>query len=102
MQDLFIRIEATSYDAWLRVHPELAERRRRHGIADVAVYRDVEAPAAALFHARAEDVERAMEWFRPDTLREAGVRATVSRRWNFRAQPFDPAAPESYAASSKS
>ena len=95
MQDLFVRIEATSYDAWLRVHHELVEHRRRHGIEDVAVYRETHTPGSALFHARAEDVERAMEWFRSDTLREAGVRATVTGRSYYLAQPFDPLAPKS-------
>lgn len=92
MPDLFIRIEAQDYDAWLQVHNELAPERRRYGIEDGPIYRALDTPNAALFHARTDDLSRAMEWFRSDVLKKASPRATVTRRTYHVAEPYDPAA----------
>ena len=90
MHDLFVRIEAENYDAWRRVHDELAPHRREYGIEDGPLYRGIEEPTTAIFHARVEDVERAMEWFRSDTLRAASPRATVTARTYYLAEPREP------------
>ena len=92
MRDLFVRIQAEDYDAWLRVHSELAPYRREYGIEDGPLYRGIDDPETAIFHARVQDVDRAMEWFRSDTLREASPRATVTGRTYFLAEPHDPGA----------
>jgi hypothetical protein len=90
MPDIFVHIDAEDYDAWLKVHNELAEYRRGYGIEDGPLYRGIDEPNTALFHARVEDVERAMEWFRSDTLRAASPRATVTGRTYYVAEPREP------------
>jgi heme-degrading monooxygenase HmoA len=94
MQDILIRVESESYEAWLAVHNEHIEGRRAHGIIDGPVYRDIENPNAALFHIRAESLEQAMAWVGSDTFREATRRATVTGREFYDAQRREqPAAP---------
>lgn len=90
MPDIFIRIEAEDYDAWLTVHRELAPYRREYGIEDGPIYRGIDEPNTALFHARTDDLARAMEWFRSDTLKAAGRRATVTRRTYHVGEPHEP------------
>jgi heme-degrading monooxygenase HmoA len=80
MKHLLIRIEMVDYDRWLDVHYAHAADRQAYGMEDGPVYRDIDNPNAALFHIRTRDLERAMEWFRSDTFREATRRATVSGR----------------------
>jgi heme-degrading monooxygenase HmoA len=80
MPDIMVRVEAEDYEAWLRTHYEHVDDRRSYGMTDGPVYRDVDDPNAALFHIYVDDLERAMEWFRTDTFREATKRATVLHR----------------------
>jgi hypothetical protein len=54
------------------------------------VYRDIDNPNAALFHIHVEDLDRAMQWFRTDTFKEATKRATVVRRDFYLAQKQQP------------
>ena len=46
-------------------------------MTDGPVYRDIDNPNAALFHIHVENLDRAMQWFRTDTFKEATKRATV-------------------------
>jgi hypothetical protein len=92
MHDIFVWIEVESYDAWLAVHRELAPHRREHGIEDGPIYRGIDEPQTALFHARAKDLDRAWEWFRSDTLKAASPRATVTARTYHVGRLYDPAA----------
>ena len=48
MHDLFVRIEAENYDAWRRVHDELAPHRREYGIEDGPLYRGIDEPDAVV------------------------------------------------------
>jgi len=81
MPDIMIRIEAQDYDAWLRTHYDHVEDRRGYGMTDGPVYRDIDNPNAALFHIHVEDdLDRAMQWFRTETFKEATKRATVVGR----------------------
>jgi hypothetical protein len=75
-----IRIEMDDYDRWLATHYDHAADRQQYGMEDGPVYRDIDNPNAALFHIRTRDVERAMQWFKSDTFREATRRATVRDR----------------------
>ena len=86
MQDIMIRIEMRDYEAWLQTHYDFVEERKRYGITDGPVYKDTSTPNAALFHIRAEDLDRAMQWFASDTFKEATKRATVTGRQFYLAQ----------------
>ena len=90
MPEIFIRIEAEDYDAWLAVHRELAPYRRQYGIEDGPIYRGTDEPSTPLFHARTDDLQRAREWFRSDPLKAAGTRATVTRRTYRVDEPYEP------------
>ena len=80
MTDIMIRVEAEDYDAWLKTHYDHVEDRHSYGMTDGPVYRDIDNPNAALFHIHAENLDRAMQWFRTDTFKEATKRATVIGR----------------------
>jgi hypothetical protein len=86
-----IRIEMDDYDRWLATHYDHVEDRKAYGMEDGPVYRDIDNPNAALFHIRTHDVERAMEWFRSDTFRNATQRATVRARELYLAEARMPA-----------
>ena len=87
-----IRIEMDDYDRWLAAHYDHVADRKAYGMEDGPVYRDIDNPNAALFHIRTHDVERAMQWFRSDTFREATRRATVRGREFYVAEAGMPAA----------
>ena len=91
MKHLMIRIEMDDYDQWLATHYDHLEDRKAYGMEDGPVYRDIDTPNAALFHIRTQDVERAMEWFRSDTFRQATRRATVRGRELYLAETGLPA-----------
>ena len=76
---IMIRVEAEDYDAWLKTHYDHVEDRHSYGMTDGPVYRDIDNPNAALFHIHVESLDRAMQWFRTDTFKEATKQATV--RW---------------------
>jgi heme-degrading monooxygenase HmoA len=78
--EILVRIEMEDFEKWLAVHYEHEEDRRVHGMVDGPVYRDIGNPNAALFHIHAEDMDRAISWFRSDKFREATQRATVTGR----------------------
>jgi hypothetical protein len=80
MQHILIRILTRDYDAWLKVHNEFAETRKTYGIMDGPVYRDIDDPNAALFHISAENLPRAMDWFKSQQFKEATIRAKVTGR----------------------
>ncbi|MGB8645409.1 MAG: hypothetical protein WCF84_09230 [Anaerolineae bacterium] len=86
MQDILIRIEMQDYDAWLKTHYDHVQDRKSYGITDGPVYRDVDTPHAALFHLKAENLDRAMQWFASDTFKQATKRATVTGREFYLAQ----------------
>ena len=68
MQDIMIRIETDDFDAWKTQHYVHAENRATFGITDGPAYQDIDNPNAALFHIKTEDMDRAMQWFKSDTL----------------------------------
>ena len=80
MPDIMIRVEAEDYDAWLKTHYDHVEDRHSYGMTNGPVYRDIDNPNAALFHIHVENLDRAMQWFRTDTFKEASMRATVVGR----------------------
>ena len=80
MPDIMIRVESEDYDAWLKTHYDHVDDRRRYGMTDGPVSRKVDNPNAALFHINVEDLDRAMQWFGPDSFRDATKRATVVGR----------------------
>ena len=71
MTDIMIRVEAEDYDAWLKTHYDHVEDRHSYGMTDGPVYRDIDNPNAALFHIHVENLDRAMQWFRTDTFKDA-------------------------------
>lgn len=90
MPDIMVRIEAEDFDAWLKTHYDHLDDRSSYGMTEGPVYRDIHNPNAALFHIHAEDIDRAMEWFRTDTFRNATQRATVQRREFYLAERQQP------------
>ena len=92
MKHLMIRIEMDDYDRWLATHYDHVADRKAYGMEDGPVYREIDNPNVALFHIRTHDVERAMQWFRSDTFREATRRATVRGREFYVAEAGMPAA----------
>ena len=87
MQDIMIRIETDDFEAWKTQHYLHADNRAKYGITDGPAYRDIEDPKAALFHIKTEDMDRAMQWFKTDTFKEASRLAKVTGRVFFLAQP---------------
>jgi hypothetical protein len=53
---------------------------KAYGMTDGPVYRDSKDPNIVLVHLEVEDMKRAMEWFRSDTLKEASKRSGKVRR----------------------
>jgi len=80
IKTIMIRVEAEDYDAWLKTHYDHVEDRHSYGMTDGPVYRDIDNPNAALFQIHVENLDRAMQWFRTDTFKEATKRATVVGR----------------------
>ena len=54
------------------------------------VYRDIDNSNSALFHIHVENLDRAMQWFRTDTFKEATKRATVVGRDFYLAEKQQP------------
>ena len=73
----------------MKVHYGFVEIRRSCGINDGPVYRDVDNPNAALFHARVESMPRAMEWFGSQRLKDATAKAGVTGREIYLAERRD-------------
>ena len=90
MTDIMIRVEAEDYDAWLKTHYDHVEDRHSYGMTDGPVYRDIDNSNAALFHIHVENLDRAMQWFRTDTFKEATKRATVVGRDFYLAEKQQP------------
>jgi len=58
-----------------------------YGITDGPAYRDMDDPNGALFQIKVEDMDRAMQWFKSDTFKQASRLAKVTGRTFFLAQP---------------
>ena len=82
-----IRIETDDFEAWKAQHYLYADNRAGFGIVDGPAYQDIDNPHAALFHIKTEDMERAMQWFKTDTFKDATRLAKVTGRTFFLAQP---------------
>jgi hypothetical protein len=87
VQDIMIRIETDDFEAWKTQHYLHAQNRLSYGITDGPAYQDMDNPNAALFHIKTDDMDRAMEWFKSDTFKEASRLAKVSGRTFYLAQP---------------
>ena len=87
MQDIIIRIETDDFEAWKTQHYLHADNRSSYGIIDGPAYRDMDNPNAALFHIKTDHMDRAMEWFKSDTFKEASRLAKVTGRTFYLAQP---------------
>ena len=87
MQDIMIRIETDDFEAWKTQHYLHGPNRAAFGITDGPAYQDIDNPKAALFHIKTDDLERAMQWFKTDTFKEATRLAKVSGRTFFLAHP---------------
>ena len=87
MQDIMIRIETDDFEAWKAQHYLHAQNRSSYGITDGPAYQDMDNPNAALFHIKTDDMDRAMEWFKSDTFKEASRLAKVTGRTFYLAQP---------------
>src|SRR6476660_7322525 len=87
VQDIMIRIETDDFEAWKEQHYLHAQNRLSYGITDGPAYQDMDNPNAALFHIKTEDMDRAMEWFKSDTFKEASRLAKVTGRTFYLAQP---------------
>jgi len=87
VQDIMIRIETDDFEAWKEQHYLHAQNRFSYGITDGPAYQDMDNPNAALFHIKTEDMDRAMEWFKSDTFKEASRLAKVTGRTFYLAQP---------------
>ena len=86
MQHMLSRVEMQDYEAWLQSHQSHSEDRRRYGITDGPIYRDIHNPNAVLVHIMFEDLERAMQWFASDIFKEATKHSTVTAREHYLAQ----------------
>jgi hypothetical protein len=90
MPDIMIRVETEDYDAWLKTHYDHVEDRHSYGMTDGARL-PRHHPNAALFHIHVEkNLDRAMQWFRTDTFKEATKRATVVGRDFYLAEKQQP------------
>jgi catechol 2,3-dioxygenase-like lactoylglutathione lyase family enzyme len=87
VQDIMIRIETDDFEAWKTQHYLHAQNRASYGITDGPAYQDLDNPNAALFHIKTDDMDRAMEWFKSDTFKEASRLAKVTGRTFYLAQP---------------
>jgi hypothetical protein len=87
VQDIMIRIETDDFEAWKTQHYLHAQNRLSYGITDGPAYQDMDNPNAALFHIKTDDMDRAMEWFKSDTFKEASRLAKVTGRTFYLAQP---------------
>ena len=61
--------------------------RTTFGITDGPAYQDIDNPNAALFHIKTDDMDRAMQWFKSDTFKNASQLAKVTGRAFYLAQP---------------
>jgi hypothetical protein len=87
MQDIMIRIETDDFEAWKTQHYLHTDNRAAFGISDGPAYQDIENANAALFHIKTDDMDRAMQWFKTDTFKNASVLAKVTGRAFYLAQP---------------
>ena len=77
MPHIMIRVTAEDYDSWVAVHNSCVEARKDYGLSDGPLYRDVADPNAALVHLVAEDLDRAMGWFKDPRFREANAKVSL-------------------------
>ncbi len=87
MQDIMIRIETEDFEAWKQQHDAHVTNRASYGIHDGPAYRDLDNLNAAMFHIRVDDLDRAMNWFKSDTFKQASRLAKVTGRVLYLASP---------------
>jgi hypothetical protein len=78
MKHIMIRIVTDDYETWLRAHYDYVHMRKRYGMTDGPIYRDIEDPNVVLFHIMTEDLPLAMEWFNTETCRVAAEEGKVT------------------------
>ena len=74
------RVEVADFETWLRVHRANAENRRKFGIVDGPVYRDIDEPNAILVHTWTDDPSQAAQWFQTEAFKEASIASGALRR----------------------
>jgi len=79
-QAIPIRVVPEDFDVWRKVHDGHREARLAYGMTDGPFYRDEHNPNVAFVHLNVENLDRALEWFRSDTFREAAKRARNVQR----------------------
>lgn len=77
MSAIMIRVTAENFDSWVSVHNSCEEARKEYGLTDGPLYRDASDPNSALVHLNAEDLDRAMGWFRDQRFTEANAQVTL-------------------------
>lgn len=74
------RVEVDDFETWLSVHRTNAQNRRKFGIVDGPIYRDIDKPNAILVHTWTEDPSGAAQWFQTEAFKEASIASGARRR----------------------
>jgi hypothetical protein len=77
---IFIRVRPADFDSWLAVHNECEPLRAEYGLRDGPFYRDASDPGVALVHLEAENLDRALQWFKSPAFRSASERTALPER----------------------
>ena len=80
MASILIRVTPENYDRWLTAHNSCEEARLDYGLTEGPLYHDAADPKVALVTLDAEDLDRAMGWFRDERFQQAAQQAGPATR----------------------
>ncbi len=93
MADLIVRVETPDYNQWLSAFTGAAEGLLASGVTGWTIYRDSWNHNNVMVHFVAEDVDRAMAFFKSDAFKDINAASGATGRTFFIAQQPGAAAP---------
>lgn len=102
MADLIVRVSSPDYSTWLNAFVSAEPGLVEAGINQWTVYQDTWNPNVVMVHFIADDLDRAMAFFRSDAFKEIHARSGATERTFFIAQQPGAAAPAAKKTAAKS
>jgi uncharacterized protein (DUF1330 family) len=101
MADLIVRVSSPDYSTWLNAFVSAEPGLVEAGINQWTVYQDTWNPNVVMVHFIADDLDRAMAFFRSEEFKEINARSGATDRTFFIAQQPGAAAPAAKKTAAK-